>query len=132
MSQQAPNSPTEPKPRRWSIVAAGLLILALALVVIYTSRAAFFSPLALVVLAAIGLAALLVQLRLHKGNSPSVRAPIPLNVLGLLLAIAAVFADSLHLNGSLMMVAALGAVLCFAASSTVVLRNLRRKKTDQS
>ena len=46
-------------------MAAGLLLVALALVVIYTSRGAFFNPLALVVVAAIGLAALLLQLRLR-------------------------------------------------------------------
>ena len=65
----ASNSPSAPKPRRWSILAAGLLLIALALVVIYTSRSAFLSPLALVVVAAIGLAALLLELRLRKDLS---------------------------------------------------------------
>jgi uncharacterized membrane protein len=124
------------RPRRWSIVAAGLLLAALALVVIYTSRSAFFSPLALVVVAAIGLAALLLQLRLRrerdrdadKDLSTPVRAPLWLNVLGLIFAIAAVFADILHLSANLLLIAALGAVLCFAVSGTTVLHALRRKK----
>jgi peptidoglycan/LPS O-acetylase OafA/YrhL len=116
------------KPRRWSIVAAGLLLLALALVVIYTSRSAFFSPLALVVVAAIGLAALLMQLRLRKDLSTPVHAPLWLNVLGLVFAIAAVFADVLHLSGNLLLVAALGAVVCFGISGTAVLHALRKKR----
>src|SRR5271155_975631 len=48
-----------------TIVAAGLLLAALALVVVYTSRRAFLSPVALVVVAAIGVAALLLQIRLR-------------------------------------------------------------------
>jgi peptidoglycan/LPS O-acetylase OafA/YrhL len=124
----ASNPAPAPKPRRWSIVAAGLLLLALALVVIYTSRPAFSSPLALVVVAAIGLAALLLQLRFRKDLSPPVRAPLWLNVLGLVFAIAAVFADVLHLSANLLLVAALGAVVCFAISGTTVLHALRKKK----
>jgi len=128
----ASNPVPAPKPRRWSIVAAGLLLAALALVVIYTSRSAFFSPLALVVVAAIGLAALLLQLRLRRDlsndlNAP-VRAPLWLNVLGLIFAIAAVFADVLRLSPNLLLIAALGAVLCFAVSGATVLHALRRKK----
>ena len=124
----ASNSPAAPKPRSWSIVAAGLLLLALALVVIYTSRSAFLSPLALVVVAAIGLAALLLQLRLRKDLPATVRAPLWLNVLGLVFAIAAVFADFLRLGPNLLLVAALGAVICFGVSGTSVLHALRRKK----
>ncbi len=104
-----------PKPRRWSIFAAALLVLALGLVVIYTSRPAFSSPLALVVVAAIGLAALLMQLRLRKDLHSAIHAPLWLNVLGLCLAIAAVFADHLHLSANLMIIAALGAVICFGS-----------------
>jgi drug/metabolite transporter (DMT)-like permease len=126
--QPPPQPPPEPKSRRWSIVAAGLLLLALALVVIYTSRSAFSSPLALVVVAAIGLAALLLQLRLRKDLS-DVRAPLWLNVVGLVFAVAAVFADIVHFSTNLMLVAALGSVVCFAISGTVVLRALRKKRT---
>jgi peptidoglycan/LPS O-acetylase OafA/YrhL len=132
LSEAASNPAPAPRPRRWSIVAAGLLLVALALVVIYTSGSAFFSPLALVVVAAIGLAALLLQLRLRRDlsndlNAP-VRAPLWLNVLGLIFAIAAVFADVLRLSPNLLLIAALGAVLCFAVSGATVLHALRRKK----
>jgi hypothetical protein len=122
------NPPPAPKPRRWTIFAAGLLLIALALVVIYTSRGAFSSPLAIVVVAAIGLAALLLQLRLQPGVVTPVHAPVWLNVLGLICAIAAVFADMLHLSAGLMLVAALVAVVCFAASGIVVLRALRKQR----
>ena len=128
MPDAASNPGPAPQPRRWSIVAAGLLLIALALVVIYTSRPAFFSPVALVVVAAIGLAALLLQLRLRKDLRTSVRAPLWLNVLGLVFAMAAVFADVLHLSANLMLIAALGAVVCFAISGTVVLRALRKHR----
>ena len=127
MPDAASNPAPAPKPRRWSIVAAGLLLLALALVVIYTSRAAFSSPLTLVVVAAIGLAALLVQLRLRKDLSAQVRAPLWINVLGLVFAIAAVVADLFHLSANVMLVAALGAVGCFAISGTAVFRALRKR-----
>ena len=138
----APGTQPDPreKPRRWSIVAAGLLLLALALVVIYTSRSAFYSPLALVVVAAIGIAALLLQLRLRKDLSVQagtqvssevrgeVRAPLWLNVLGLVFAVAAVSADLFHFSANLMLIAALGSVVCFAVSGTAILRALRKKK----
>jgi len=109
-------------------VAAGLLLLALALVVLYTGRGAFLSPLALVVVAAIGLAALLLQLRLRRDIEKKIRAPLWLNVLGLLFAIGAVFADLLHLNANFMLVAALCAVVCFAVSGVRVMRSLRRQQ----
>lgn len=128
MVDTASNSPATPRPRGWSIVAAGLLLLALAIVVIYTSRSAFLSPLALVVVAAIGLAALLLQLRLRKDLPSTVRAPLWLNVLGLIFAVGAVFADFVHLSSNLLLVAALGSVVCFGISGTSVLHALRRKK----
>jgi hypothetical protein len=125
---QAEPNPSPAKPRRWGIIAAGLLLLALALVVIYTSHAAFSSPLALVVVAAIGLVALLLQLRLRKDLGASIHAPLWLNVFGLLFALAAVFADYLHLSTGLMAIAALGAVLCFGLSGTKVIHALRKRK----
>lgn len=128
MPDATSNQPPAPKSRGWSLVAAGFLLLALALVVIYTSRGAFLSPLALVVVAAIGLAALLLQLRLRKDLESSVRAPLWLNVLGLVFAIGAVTADFLHLNANFMIVAALGAVICFAVSGVTVLDAFRKRK----
>ena len=121
-SNQAP----EPKPRGWTVVAAGFLLLALALVVIYTSGRAFFSPLALVVVSAIGLVALLLQLRLRNDVGSKIHAPLWLNVLGLVFAISAVFADILHLSAMCMLIIALGAVVCFAVSGIVVLHALRK------
>ena len=128
MSDATSNPDPTSKPRRWTIFAAGLLLLALALVVIYTSGRAFSSPLALVVVAAIGLAALLLQLRLRKDLGTPVRAPLWLNVLGLVFAIAAVIADIFHLSANVMLVAALGAVVCFAVSGIAVLHALRKSR----
>jgi peptidoglycan/LPS O-acetylase OafA/YrhL len=132
-SNPPPAPPPQSQSRRWTVVAAGLLLLALALVVIYTSRAAFYSPLALVVVAAIGLAALLLQLRFRQDLSPQgtaqIHAPLWLNVLGIIFAVAAVLTDVFHFGANLMLVAALGAVVCFAVSGTAVLHALRRKKS---
>ena len=122
------NAAAQHKPRGWRLVAAGLLLLALVVVVVYTGRAAFTSPLAIVVLASIGLAAVLLQLRLRSDRSPSVHAPFWLNAAGLVFALASVFADFLHLSPRQLMMAALGAVVCFGVSGTVVLRALRQNR----
>jgi len=123
----SPNPSSGSKPRRRTILAAGFLLLALALVVMYTSRSAFRSPLAMVVVAAIGLAALLLQLRLRQDIGAPVRAPMWLNVLGLIFAVGAVFPDLLRLSTGSMQIAALAAVVCFAVSGIVVLHALRKK-----
>jgi hypothetical protein len=128
MTDAAPNPLPSAKPRRTTVLAAGLLLLALALVVIYTERVAFRSPIALVVVAAIGLAALLLQLRLRPDRSPSVRAPLWLNVLGVISAIAAVVTDVLRLNFTVLLATALGAVVCFAVSGIIVLDALRKTR----
>jgi uncharacterized membrane protein len=128
LSDITPNPAPRPKSRTWGVISAGLLLLALAIVVLYTSRPAFSSPLALVVVAAIGLAALLVQLRLQKDVQTPVHAPLWLNVLGLVLAVVSIFADVLRLRATLMMIAALGAVLCFAMSGIVVFQALRKRR----
>jgi hypothetical protein len=131
-SNPAPDSQSQPKPRRWSIIGAGLLLVALALVVLYTTRSAFTSPLALVVVATIGIAALLLQLLLRKGPSAAqrarVRAPLWLNAIGVVFAIAAVVADIMRLSANFMLVATLGSVMCFAVSGTAILRALRKNK----
>ena len=101
----------------------------LALVVIYTSRGAFFSPLALVVVAAIGLAALLLQLRLRKDVKSGIHPPLWVNVLGLIFALLAVWADFARVKASVMLLAALGSVICFSISGIAVLRSLRKQKT---
>jgi drug/metabolite transporter (DMT)-like permease len=117
------------KPRRWTIFAAAFLLLALALVVIYTSRRAFLSPLAVVVVAAIGLAALLLQLRLRREAGNPVRTRLWLNTLGLIFALMAVFADRLHFSSKIFRTTALSAVVCFGISGFLVLRALRRGRT---
>lgn len=127
MPDAASNSNASVHSRRWTIFAAALLLLALALVVIYTSRAAFFSPLALVVVAAIGLAALLMQIRLRH-DVGRIRAPLWLNVLGLVCAIIAIFSDRLHLGTRAFEGVALAAVTCFAISGIVVLHALRKRR----
>ncbi len=128
MADATSNPPPARKPRGWSLVAAGLLLLALALVVIYTNKRAFISPLALVVVASIGLAALLLQLRLRKDVDRRVHSPLWLNVLGLIFALSAVVVDFLHMNLNAMIVAALGAVLCFAVSGIAVLHAFRKRE----
>ena len=128
-----PNADSKPgliaKPRRWTVFAAGLLLLALGLVVIYTSRGAFLSPLALVVVAAIGLAALLLQLRLRHNGTARVHSPLWLNVAGIVFAVVAVVADIMRPNSAWMLIASLGAVFCFAISGAIVLDGLRKSRT---
>jgi hypothetical protein len=127
-----PNADSNPdpviKPRRWAIFAASLLLLALALVVIYTSRGAFLSPLALVVVAAIGFAALLLQLRLRHNVAIRVHSPLWLNVLGIVFAVTAVVVDIRRPGSTWMIIAALGAVFCFAISGVIVLDGLRKNR----
>jgi peptidoglycan/LPS O-acetylase OafA/YrhL len=122
------NPDPNPPRRRPTIVAAGLLLAALALVVIYTNRGAFLSPLALVVVAAIGVAALLLQLRMRPDPASSLRGQLWLTGLGVLFALVAVLADFLHFNPTLMLVAALVAVVSFAAGGMVVLSALRKRR----
>jgi hypothetical protein len=122
-SNPAPN----PRPRSSTLIPAALLLAALALVVLYTSRRAFLSPLALVVIATIGVAALLLQIRLRPDLS-SVRAPLWLNALGVFFAVAAFFADVYQLNAVFLPVAALAAVACFAVSGVIVLSALRKRR----
>ncbi len=132
MPQDSPSPGPNPK-RGATIIAAGLLLAALALVVLYTSRRAFLSPVALVVVAAIGMAALLLQLRLRpdlpsSGRASSMRGTLWLNLLGVIFAVGAVFADALHLNSGFMLIAALAAVVCFAVGGVIVLNALRNRR----
>jgi len=102
--------------------------------VLYTGRREFLSPVALVVVAAIGVAALLLQRRLRPALSSSARAffpvrgPLWLNVLGVVFAVGAVFADVLHLSSAFMLISALGAVVSFAVSGILVLSALRKRR----
>ncbi len=117
----------EYRSRRWTVIAAGLLCGALALIVLFTNRGAFFSPLAVVVMGAVGLAAVLLQLRLQdRDQAKSSRSPAWLNVLGILFALAAFFADLLHFRPQLVEALALGAVASFGVSGVIILRGFRK------
>lgn len=116
-----------PAARRWTVIASGLLILALALVVIYTKPSAFLSPIALVVVAAIGLAALLLQLRFRR-DLPQIRSPFWLNVLGVVCAMLALVADFLRMPRRTLEVVAFAAVMCFGISGSLILHALRRQR----
>ena len=116
-----------PAARRWTVIASGLLILALALVVIYTKPSAFLSPIALVVVAAIGLAALLLQLRFRR-DLPQIRSPFWLNVLGVVCAMLTLVADFLRMPRRTLEVVAFAAVVCFGISGSVILHALRRRR----
>jgi hypothetical protein len=118
--------------RRWTVIASGLLLLALALVVIYTGPNAFFSPVALVTVAAIGLAALLLQVWFRR-DLPNIHSPLWLNVLGILCAMVSLFADYLRMKRSMLDLVAFAAVLCFGISGSLILHALRRRvRTPQS
>lgn len=120
---------TPDKPRRWTVIASGLLCLILGLVVLFTRRGAFFSPLAVLVVAAIGLAAVLLQLRFrNREQASTVRPPVWLNALGILLAIAALFADTFRFSPQATELLALGAVGSFAISSAVILHAFRKQR----
>jgi uncharacterized membrane protein len=116
--------------RRWTVIASGLLLLALALVVIYTGPNAFFSPVALVVVSAIGLAALLLQVRFRR-DLPNIHSPLWLNVLGIVCAMVSLFADYLRVTRRMLDLVAFGAVVCFGISGSLILQALRRVRTPQ-
>ena len=126
-SQSHPQSQSNSKvARRWTVIASGLLLLALALVVIYTGPNAFLSPVALVVVAAIGLAALLLQVWFRR-DLPNIHPPLWLNVLGILCAMVALFADNLRMTRRTLDLVAFAAVVCFGISGSLILRALRRQ-----
>jgi uncharacterized membrane protein len=120
------------RPRRWTVIASGLLCGLLALVVIYTKPSAFYSPIAVMIVAAIGLAAVLLQLRFYnREQSHPLHAPVWLNVLGILFALAALFSDVLRLSPAVAQMTALGAIAAFSISSAVVLHAFRKQRTAE-
>src|SRR5437660_368719 len=101
--------------QRKTVVGSGLLCCALALVVLFTGPGAFRSPAALVVVAAIGSAAVLFQLRIrNSADGRPLRPPMFLNILGVLFALAALFPATLGLGPVTAQAMALGSVLSFA------------------
>lgn len=121
-----PNSGTS---RRWTVIASGLLCGLLALVVIYTKPNAFYSPIAVMIVAAIGLAAVLLQLRFYnREQAQPLHAPVWLNIVGILFAVAALFSDVIHLSPALAQVMPLGAIAAFSISSALVLHAFRKHR----
>jgi len=121
------------KPRRWTVLASGLLCGLLALVVIFTNRSAFRSPMAVVVVAAIGSAAVLLQLRLrNREQGKAVHPPVWLNLLGIVFALLALFADFLHFNSEMTQLLALGAVGSFGISGAIILHAFRKNRIEGS
>jgi uncharacterized membrane protein len=117
------------KSRRWTVIASGLLCGLLALVVIYTKPNAFYSPIAVMIVAAIGLAAVLLQLRFYnREQSQPLHAPLWLNVLGIVFALAALFSDVLRLRGAVAQMMPLGAIAAFSISSAIVLHAFRKHR----
>ena len=114
-------------PRRRTVIASGLLCCALILVVLFTNPTAFRSPAAVVVMALVGTAAVLVQLRLRNHDQARpLRPPLWLNVLGIAFSIAALFPGLFHLENSFAQPLALGAVSSFGLSSAIILHSFRR------
>jgi drug/metabolite transporter (DMT)-like permease len=116
--------------RRWTVIASGLLILALALVVIYTGPNDFFSPIALVVVAAIGLAAVLLQVWFRR--ELPIHSPLWLNAIGIVCAIFSLFADYLRITRRIIDLWAFAAVICFGISGSLILHSLRKKAQTQT
>jgi uncharacterized membrane protein YhaH (DUF805 family) len=117
------------KQRRWTVIISGLLIGTLALIVTFTNRAAFLSPTSVVVVAAVGLVAVLLQLRFRDPELPGINAPNWLNVLAIVFAMVAFFGDKLHIRPQILEVVALLAVGCFVISAGIVMRELRKRRT---
>jgi ABC-type Mn2+/Zn2+ transport system permease subunit len=121
---------SRPNSRRWTVIASALLCAGLGVVVMYTKRSAFSSPLAVVVVAAIGLAAVLLQLRYYnREHSRPIQAPVWLNIVGVLFALAALLSDFLRLSWQMAQVMALGAVGRFAISGGLILHAFRKQRT---
>ena len=119
----------QPQHRRWTVIASGLLCGVLALVVAFTNRAAFFSPMAVVVVAAVGSAAVLLQLRLRdRAQAVAAHPPAWLNLMGIVLALIALFSDRLRLSAQWTQLLALGAVGAFGIGSALTLHGMRKNR----
>lgn len=118
-----------PKRRRWNVIFSGLLIGTLAVIVTFTNRAAFLSTTAVVVVAAVGLAAVLLQLWFRDPDLPGVYVPNWLNILATVFAMIAFFGDALRIKPQVSEVIALLAVGCFAVSAGIVMHALRKRST---
>ena len=114
-------------------MASGLLCGLLALVVIFTNRTVFHSLIAVVVVAAIGSAAVLLQLRLrNREQGKAVHPPVWLNLLGIVFGLLTLFADWLKLNADMTQLLALAAVGSFGVSGAIILHSFRKDKPKES
>ena len=114
-------------------MASGLLCGLLALVVIFTNRSAFHSPIAVVVVAAIGSAAVLLQLRMrNRDQRKAVHPPVWLNLLGIGFGLVALFADWLKLNSEMTQLVALAAVGSFGVSGAIILHSFRKGRPKET
>jgi uncharacterized membrane-anchored protein len=122
-------SEPESKHRRWSVITSGLLIAILAVVVTFTTRTNFLSPMAVVVVAAVGVIALMLQLR-FRYRELAVRAQVPgwLNVVGTIFALTAFFGDMLHIRPGVAEVIALISIGLFGVSGAMVLHEMRKQR----
>jgi uncharacterized membrane protein HdeD (DUF308 family) len=113
--------------RRWTVLMSGTLILVLALVVLYTNRGRLSSPVSIVVLAAVGLLALILQLRLRgRAESRGIASSPWLNIVGVGCALAALGLDIWTRHADYAAAFALLAVGCFAVSSAILLQGFRK------
>lgn len=113
--------------RRWTVLGSGLLCGVLAVIVIYTNPRAFRSPIALVVLAAIGVLAAVLQVRLRRETSSAQGLPLLLNLAGIISALAALGRGWLHISLEAEPVLALVAVSCFSVSTILLLESIRKR-----
>src|SRR5207244_12690861 len=111
-------------------ISSAVLFVTLSLVLISTNRSNFLCPTAVVVVAAIGLVALMLQLRFRRSDLPTVHPPAWLNLLGTVSAIVAFFGDFLRIRPGIAEVIALIAVGCFAVSGGMVLHGLRKERVS--
>jgi hypothetical protein len=84
---------------------------------------------AVVVVAAIGSAAVMLQLRLrNREQGKAVHPPVWLNLLGIIFALFALFADFLKLNSEMAQLLALAAVGSFGISGAIILHAFRKSR----
>lgn len=101
--------------------------------VIFTNRNAFHSPIAVVVVAAIGSAAVLLQLRLrNREEGKAVHPPVWLNLVGIAFGLVALFADWLKLNSEMTQLLALAAVGSFGVSGAIILHSFRKARAKEA
>lgn len=83
----------------------------------------------MVIVAAVGAAAVLLQLRFHNSDqSRAVHPPIWLNIVGIVFAAAAFLGDWLHLSMMTAQLCALVAVSSFGVSSAIILQAFRKPR----